>query len=135
MRTLKMLMVVSFVAAFVYGLIGGPAVLSADEDSELEKAMKPIGEKMKALKQTVAMGKNVGVKENAEYIAANVGKAKDHEPPINKDRKAEIPALADEAIAAAKALAAAEGTPDVKAKFFALGNSCKKCHDIFQPEE
>lgn len=116
-------------------LAGSFQTASSGEDSELEKNMKAIGKSMKAIKALVAKGEVAGVKENAELIAADVVKIKTLEPPINKDRKAEMGPLADKSAESAKALAAVTDAAELKAKFDALGMSCKKCHDIFQPEE
>ncbi|MCC6159387.1 MAG: cytochrome c [Deltaproteobacteria bacterium] len=124
-----------FLALFVTAMFLVVSVSALAADDPLEKLMKGVGKSMKTIKAAVQGGQTAGIAEAANFIAAEVLKSKDHDPPQAKDRKAEIPALSDECAAAAKALAAATTPDDVQAKYKALGASCKKCHDIFQPEE
>lgn len=124
-----------FLALFVLALFTVASVSALAADNPLETLMKGVGKSMKTIKAAVQGGQTAGIAEAANSIAAEVVKAKNYDPPKAKDRKAEIPALADECADAAKALAAATTPDDVQAKYKALGASCKKCHDIFQPEE
>ncbi|MCL4233257.1 MAG: cytochrome c [Deltaproteobacteria bacterium] len=124
-----------FLALFMVSMFLVVSVSALAADDPLETLMKGIGKSMKTIKAAVQGGQTAGVADAANAIAAEVVKSKNFDPPKAKDRKAEIPALADECAAAAKALAAATTPDDVQAKYKALGASCKKCHDIFQPEE
>ncbi len=124
-----------FLAIFVMATFLVVSVSALAADDPLETLMKGVGKSMKAIKAAVQGGQTAGIADAANSIAAEVVKSKNFDPPKAKDRKAEIPALADECAAAAKALAGATSPDEVQAKYKALGASCKKCHDIFQPEE
>ncbi len=105
------------------------------DDGPFEKPMKAVGAAMKALKAAVAKGDLAVVKTNAEIIAKNVATVRTFEPPINKDKKDQLPGLADKAVAAANALATVTNVADAKAKYQELGKRCKACHDLFEPPD
>ena len=128
-RPLLFAVMCALVAVFVFS-----GVLSA-EDEPFEKPMKMIGTAMKALKPAVINGDMAVVKTNAETVATQIESIKNLEPPINKDKKAQLPVLADKSIEVAKALAAATDATTAKAKYADLGASCKACHTLFQPSE
>ncbi|MCB1153856.1 cytochrome c [bacterium] len=104
-------------------------------DSKIEGPMEDVGKAFKKIKKIVKDGEYEDVSTLTSFMAEKMESVKNEEPPQAKERTSEFPGLMDESIAAVKKLGEAKDYASLKASFMDMGMSCKKCHDIFQPEE